>query len=69
MEDILLTITLPAHLPTKRHIDVFFERAVESLAKQTYKNFKLIIVLNGVWNYENSVKEIREKCNIKYNDE
>lgn len=64
--EIKLTIVTAAHLPTLEHINVFFSRAIESLAKQTYKNFKLIIVLNGVYDYEKSIDKIKRKLLEEY---
>ena len=36
-----LTVVLPANLPSKQHIEIFFARAITSLHEQTFKEFKL----------------------------
>ena len=56
-----LTVVLPANLPSKQHIEIFFARAITSLHEQTFKEFKLNIILNGIFDYDNSLNYIQKR--------
>lgn len=61
-----LNVVLAANLPTEEHIKIFFDRAINSLSLQTYKNFFLTVVLNGVYDYNNSIIVIENKLKKQY---
>jgi glycosyltransferase involved in cell wall biosynthesis len=58
-----LSVVVPVHMPREDYIDIFFNRCMKSLSEQTYKNFNLIIVINGIVNYGKNISILTEKIN------
>tara|TARA_B100002019_G_scaffold135269_1_gene116626 strand:- start:22308 stop:22988 length:681 start_codon:yes stop_codon:yes gene_type:complete len=52
----MIDVIMPAYLPTKGHHDMLL-RAIKSLEKQTYKDFSVIVVLNGCYTEYNTIIE------------
>lgn len=50
----MIDIIIPAYIPTQRHFG-YFILAIESLKRQTYKNFNAKIVLNGSSAYKKDI--------------
>jgi len=47
-----LSVVVPLYFPTENHEEVFFRRCMRSLSEQTFRDFELILVVNGIPNYE-----------------
>jgi len=62
----LLDIIVPAYLPTPKHHKLL-HRALESLEKQTFKNFGVIIVLNGCYtSYDSVIQSVNSTLDITW---
>lgn len=62
----MLTVIIPAYIPTRTQHSLFL-RAIKSLEKQTFKNFKVICVLNGCYtDYDYIKKSVKSSLTIEY---
>jgi len=62
----VLDIIVPAYLPTPKHHELL-HRALRSLEKQTFKNFGVIIVLNGCYtDYDSVIQSVNSTLDITW---
>ena len=62
----MIDIIIPAYLPTKHHHTMLL-RALRSLEKQTYKDFGVIIVLNGCYvDYQKIIDSVNSCLDISW---
>lgn len=62
----MIDVIIPAYLPTKQN-HVFLHRAIKSLEQQTFKDFGIIIVLNGCYtDYDSVIGSIESSLNITW---
>ena len=52
----MIDVIMPAYLPTVRH-HTYLHRAIKSLEQQTFKDFGIIVVLNGCYTDYNKIIE------------
>ena len=59
-------IIIPAYLPTKNHHELL-HRSIKSLEKQTFKDFGVIVVLNGCYtDYDSIIESVKTSLDIKW---
>ena len=62
----MIDVIMPAYLPTKDHHDMLL-RAIDTLENQSYKDFKVIVVLNGCYtDYETIIKSVDSSLDIRW---
>ena len=62
----MIDVIMPAYLPSENHHKLF-HRAIRSLENQTYKNFNVIVVLNGCYTeYQNIIESVKTSLNIEW---
>lgn len=62
----MVDVIIPAYLPTKHHHELL-HRAILSLENQTYKDFAVIVVLNGCYTgYEKIIQSVQSKLKIEW---
>ena len=62
----MIDVIIPAYLPSKNHHKMLL-RAFSSLEQQTFKDFEVIVVLNGCYtDYDTIIKSVKTGLNIKW---
>ena len=62
----MIDVIIPAYLPTKKHHELL-HRSIRSLEKQTYKDFGVIVVLNGCYtDYGSIINSVKTSLDITW---
>ena len=50
-----LSVVVPLYFPTLNHEGVFFRRCMPSLSQQVFRDFELVLVINGILDYDANI--------------